>query len=79
MSSLRGGGFAVETRPFHPHLTLVRRRLRPLADAPTDPLAWQVERVSLVRSQRVEGSVCYREVDAIALVGANPPAGGPRR
>ncbi|HET9046627.1 MAG TPA: 2'-5' RNA ligase family protein, partial [Casimicrobiaceae bacterium] len=65
--SLRSGDFPIEERPFRPHLTLVRRRTRPLADAPTPPLRWLVKRVSLMRSDRVAGAIRYREDAGVAL------------
>jgi len=65
--ALRGAGFPVEARPFQPHLTLVRRPSRTLADAPADPLTWRVGRLSLMRSEAVGGAVRYREDAGVAL------------
>ena len=65
--SLRAREFALEARPFRPHLTLVRRRRKPLVDAPTEPLVWNVSRVSLMRSESTAGLVRYREHAGMAL------------
>jgi RNA 2',3'-cyclic 3'-phosphodiesterase len=65
--ALHRAGFPVETRPFRPHITLVRRQSRALADAPAEPLTWRVERLSLMRSESVDGAVRYREDTAVAL------------
>jgi len=64
---LRVQGFAVEARPFHPHITLVRRPLRRLADTPADTLTWRVGRLSLMRTEAAGGAVRYREDAAVTL------------
>jgi 2'-5' RNA ligase len=64
---LRAEEFPVETRPFRPHVTLVRRRKRPLADAPATPIDWRVERVSLMRSESIGGGVRYSEEAGVGL------------
>jgi len=61
-AALAGAGFAVESRPFRPHVTLVRRRARPLADAACAPLDWRVERVALMVSERAGGALRYRDI-----------------
>ena len=66
-AALRGQGFAVEARPFHPHITLVRRPSRRLADKPANTLLWRVGRLSLMRAGMAGGAVRYREVAAVAL------------
>jgi 2'-5' RNA ligase len=67
-AALSAAGFAVEARPFRPHMTLVRRRRHPLADAPTIPLEWRVDRVALMVSENARGAVRYRELGGTALV-----------
>jgi 2'-5' RNA ligase len=64
---LRVGEFPVEARPFRPHVTLVRRRKRPLADGPSTLIDWRVERVSLMRSESIAGGVRYREEAGVGL------------
>ena len=59
-ASLRAGGFALDGRPFAPHLTLARKVTNPVADAAIEPVAWRVERYALVRSAR--GTGAYEEL-----------------
>ena len=58
---LRKAGFALEARPFSPHLTLARHVRGPVAPAPIGPVAWRVGSFALVESKR--GSGAYREVE----------------
>lgn len=48
---LRTRGFEVETRRFHPHVTLARKIRRPPASAPLEPLSWPVRELVLVESR----------------------------
>ncbi len=59
--------YPVEARPFRPHVTLVRRRARALAERATASLEWNVRRVALVRSENVGGAVRYGEEAGVAL------------
>ena len=54
--ALRSAGFALEERPFAPHLTLARKLVRPGAAAAIDPVAWDVEGFVLVESAREKGA-----------------------
>jgi 2'-5' RNA ligase len=56
---LRGKGFALEHRPFHPHLTLARDVRREHAFKPIRELRWQVHRMELVASQNVATASVY--------------------
>jgi len=62
-SDLRARGFAIERRPFRPHITLARQ-VR--SDGPLRLLipetAMTVARVSLMKSQRIGGRLTYTEV-----------------
>lgn len=60
---LRARGFSIERRPFHPHITLVRQAVssRPIRVQLPSALT-QVESLSLMRSQRVQGRLVYSEV-----------------
>jgi 2'-5' RNA ligase len=59
---LGAGGYPVERRPFHPHVTLVRRCGKPPRDAAAAPIEWRVERLTLMASDlRPDGSE-YREL-----------------
>jgi len=73
-AALAASGFAVEARPFRPHVTLVRRLARPLADTAAEPLEWRVTRVALMVSERVGGALRYREQAAVTL--GREPEGG---
>jgi len=55
-SGLRAAGFALDARPFAPHLTLARRTVKPAPEAATAPVAWRVGRFALVRSARDKGA-----------------------
>ena len=59
-SALRASGFALEDRPFAPHLTLARKLVRPVATTQIEPVAWRVTRFALVASAREKGA--YRDV-----------------
>jgi 2''-5'' RNA ligase len=60
--ALLSRGFALERRPFRPHITLVRE-LRcsrpPVLEVPRTAMI--VERVSLMRSERIGGKLTYTE------------------
>ena len=70
---LAAAGFVLESRPFAPHVTLVRRIAQPIAREAVEPIAWQVRDFALVVSDTVKGSY---EVKALTpLVGSPPPRG----
>lgn len=51
-SGSRALGFAVDERPYHAHLTLVRKAQRPLRTRPlAEPMSWPVEEFVLVCSE----------------------------
>lgn len=63
---LRDAGFAIEDRPFRPHVTLVRDAPKP-ADAVPDgilPVRWSADNLSLVRSPP-RGGGQYQALDAV--------------
>jgi 2'-5' RNA ligase len=64
-AALRQRRFALETRPFTPHVTLVRRIDRALAVEPFPPVAWRVSDFVLARSQ--PGTGRYEIIDRRAL------------
>ena len=65
--ALAEAGFALETRPFRPHVTLARRCVQPLPRARCAPIRWRVDRLCLIGSElRPEGPV-YRELAAWPL------------
>ncbi|MBQ6796494.1 MAG: RNA 2',3'-cyclic phosphodiesterase [Clostridia bacterium] len=60
---LRAAGFDIERRRFTPHITLARRvvgKKRP--EITIARTAMTVGRISLMRSDRIDGRLCYREV-----------------
>ena len=65
--ALRQAGYPVERRPWRPHITLVRRWQGPEPHLTVPDTAMQAERVSLMRSERVEGKLVYTEVSAFRL------------
>ena len=65
--ALRQAGYPVERRPWRPHITLVRRWRGPEPRLTVPDTAMQAERVSLMRSERVEGQLGYTEVSAFRL------------
>ncbi|MCC6867781.1 MAG: RNA 2',3'-cyclic phosphodiesterase [Burkholderiales bacterium] len=50
-TALRAAGFAIEDRPFRPHVTLARRCVQPPPRGPTAPIVWNVGVLSLVGSE----------------------------
>jgi RNA 2',3'-cyclic 3'-phosphodiesterase len=52
---LRQAGFALEERPFNPHVTLARRTQSVLAREAVDPIGWRVTEFALVRSDPGSG------------------------
>lgn len=51
-------GFALENRPFRPHVTLARRCVQPHPRQQSAPIHWAVRRLSLIGSElRPEGPV----------------------
>jgi 2'-5' RNA ligase len=56
-------GFALDTRPFRPHVTLARQ-VRSAADACLDPpLVWRADGFALVRSVSGPGGSRYEPLD----------------
>ena len=50
-AGLRAAGFALEERPFAPHVTLVRKVERPVAAREMVPVQWKAQAVALVRTE----------------------------
>lgn len=65
--ALRRRGFSIERRSWKPHVTVARqyRGPRPRFDVPAQTMT--VCRVSLMRSQRVNGTLTYTEVYGVDL------------
>ncbi|MDH5255099.1 MAG: RNA 2',3'-cyclic phosphodiesterase [Gammaproteobacteria bacterium] len=62
-------GFARETRPFRPHVTLARDVRSVRAGLRWDPLPWPVDRLALIESVPAPDGVIYRPVAAGAVAG----------
>ena len=74
-AGLRAEGFALEERPFAPHVTLARRVERALPDEPIEPIRWRVTDFALVRTEPGRGR--YTDVRRWALgQTGSPPARG---
>lgn len=63
-------GFAVDTRPYAPHITLARKA-RALKARAVEPLAWEARSFSLMESQSTPQGVHYVELRRWELT---PPA-----
>jgi RNA 2',3'-cyclic 3'-phosphodiesterase len=50
-SGLKARGFALEERPFAPHVTLVRKVERPVAAEAMEAIAWKARAIGLVLTQ----------------------------
>ena len=83
---MEGLGFAAETRPFHPHVTLARMRETRLLKEVVLPVAEQmfgdtrIDAVTLFESETKSSGSVYREISRIELKQApNPPLGTAER
>jgi len=59
--------FAIDERPFRPHVTLARKCDASLAKAAVLPLRWPVARLSLMASTLDPAGALYRELSGWAL------------
>lgn len=68
--ALKQNGFAVENREFLPHITLVRRCRMPegVLPEPPEPVTIQAQRVWLMESRRIRGSVVYVPIFHVRLI-----------
>jgi 2'-5' RNA ligase len=53
---LADSGFAPDSRPYTPHVTLARKITRPVQPAAVDAIRWRATRIALVRSELGKGS-----------------------
>ena len=66
-SALREQGFSIEKRAWKPHVTLVRRWRGPRPNVTVRETSMRAERVSLMKSERVNGKLTYTEVYNVRL------------
>lgn len=77
-AQLRREGFVMETRPFRPHLTLGREVRLPdgfdcaAFEKKMPALCTHVEKISLMKSERIGGVLTYTELAFSAAKAANP-------
>lgn len=64
-SELRANGFALEERPFRPHITLARKIRERVPTASIEPIAYACEAVALVASDLGRGE--YRTLESWPL------------
>lgn len=63
--ALRGRGFLLENRDYKPHITLGREvSLKQPPEFANMPLSMTVSRVSLMKSERIQGKLVYTEIFA---------------
>ena len=58
---VRSLGFALDERPYTPHVTLARKITRPVGRRPDGPIRWRAGAVALVRSELGKGSYATLE------------------
>ena len=66
-TALADADISLETRPFHAHITLVRRCAKRITSARVTPIEWRVERLALLASIAGGEGVSYPEVAGVAL------------
>ena len=70
-AALRAEGFSLDRRPFQPHITLARQVEAPVPLRLCVPRAsFSAERISLMRSDRINGVLRYAEIHAASFRGA---------
>jgi 2'-5' RNA ligase len=67
---LAAAGFAVEERPWHPHVTLARHCRRMVPPGDDAPLAWPVRALALYESIGAEGGPRYEPLARWPLAGS---------
>ena len=65
-SRIREAGIPFDSKPFAPHVTLLRQADRPLPRLIAPEAEMNVRRVSLMRSERGERGMIYTEIGAAA-------------
>ena len=60
--SLEACGFSLEKRAFLPHITIGREVERGVTDIPLEQKTMTVNRISLMKSERINGRLTYTEI-----------------
>lgn len=66
-SRLAAAAFALDARPYHPHITLARHCRHPIARRDIAPLAWRIEELVLYESIAAQGGPRYEPLAAWPL------------
>jgi len=61
-------GFAPDLKPFHAHVTVARKVMRPVADQPITPLRWSCTYFALLASRTSANGSVYSVVESYPLV-----------
>lgn len=56
-------GYQAETRPFSPHVTLMRKLREPGEFVPVEPIIWPMRSFALIESVSIPGGVMYQVVE----------------
>lgn len=76
--ALAAAGFALDSRPWRPHVTLARKVLRPCAGSRlAPPVRWPVRGLALVESLPRPGGMRYQVLGRWPLGGPGSPADPP--
>ena len=75
--ALKPCGYCPESRPFHPHVTLLRKTKRAIRQKEIPPLSWRVDRFVLLESCRTHHGAAYQVLREWAL--RPPPASRAKR
>lgn len=67
---LAEGGFAPDLKPFRPHVTVVRKVLRPGRIGKVRPVLWSFTHLALVESRTLPAGSLYSVVESYALCSA---------
>ncbi len=61
--------FRIDTRPYQPHITLMRKFHEKVEENEIETIEWQVDRFALIESVPVEGGVEYQPLEFYRLDG----------
>lgn len=73
--ALAAAGVRCDERPFHPHMTIVRRCRVPPGEQPIGPYPWAIDEFALLQSQSGTEGARYHSLSKWPLTVALPPSG----